>query len=209
MEKRLLARKVPSTPVQSAVSSATSALDKGTSATKKAANGIEKSNPINPLIDPTCVDFLNYRIEQEEYSARIYKSMEMWLNNKGYTGAAKVWGKYSAEEMGHADWARTYLLSFGIQPLTPALEQPTQSYAGLPEIIRMSFDHEIDVSNQIKEMADHALEYKSHMLYELCLKYMKEQVEEHDKMQTWIDKLEAFGTDKIALRLLDNEMAEY
>jgi ferritin len=44
------------------------------------------------------------------------------------------------------------------------------------------------------------------MLYELSLKFLKEQVEEHDKMQTWVDKLEAFGTDKLALRLLDNEM---
>jgi len=26
-------------------------------------------------------------------------------------------------------------------------------------------------------------------------------------MQNWMDKLDAFGTDQIALRLLDNEMA--
>lgn len=166
----------------------------------------QKSNPINPLIDPSCVDFLNYRIQQEEYSARIYLSMSMWLNNKGYMGAAGLWRTYSNEEMGHADWARTYLLSFGIQPITSSLDQPEQSFEGLPQIIQMSFDHEIEVSQQIKEMADHAVEIKSHMLYELCLRYLKEQVEEHDKMQTWVDKLETFGTDKIALRLLDNEM---
>ena len=45
-----------------------------------------------------------------------------------------------------------------------------------------------------------------HMLYTLTSHYLKEQVEEHDKTQTWMDKLTAFGTDKIALRLLDNEM---
>ena len=109
--------------------------------------------------------------------------------------------------MTHADWAREYLLSFGIQPLTPRLDQPMQNFSGLPQIIQMSFEHEIEVSKQIKEMADHALSMKDHMLYELCLAYLKEQVEEHDKTQTWVDKLDAFGTDKIALRLLDDEMA--
>lgn len=160
----------------------------------------------NPLISEHCANYLNYRIQQEEYSSRIYLSMSMWLNNKGFTGASSLWKKYSDEEMVHANWSRTYLLSFGIQPLTPRLDQPTQDFTGLPQIIEMSFDHEILVSEQIKKMADESFKKGDHMLYELCLKYMKEQVEEHDKTQTWMDKLEAFGTDKMALRFLDNEM---
>lgn len=174
--------------------------------------GTTKSNPSvssdNPLLGEPCIDYLNYRVQQEEYSARIYLSMSMWLNNEGYTGAAGLWRNYSDEEMKHADIARKYMLSFGIQPVTPRLDQPVQSFSGLPQIIQMSFDHEIEVSKQIKEMASHALSMGDHMLYELCLAYLKEQVEEHDKMQTWVDKLNAFGTDKIALRLLDNEMAQ-
>jgi ferritin len=162
----------------------------------------------NPLISSTVIDCLNYRIEQEEQSSRIYLAMSLWLNNEGFSGAACLWKKYSNEELSHADWARTYLLSFGIQPLTPTLKQPTQSFTGLPQIINLSFEHEIDISTQIKESATKALREGDHMLYELMLRYLKEQVEEHDKTQTWVDKLNAFGTDKIALRLLDNEMAE-
>jgi ferritin len=170
-------------------------------------NDIPSKKGINPLIDESCITYLNYRIQQEEYSARIYLSMSMWLNNEGYMGAAALWKKYSDEEMTHADIARKYMLSFGVQPVTPRLDQPKQTFSGLPEIIKLSFEHEIEVSKQIKEMANHALADGSHMLYELSLTYLKEQVEEHDKMQTWVDKLEAFGTDKLALRLLDNEMA--
>lgn len=166
------------------------------------------TNTINPLLQQPCIDYLNYRIQQEEYSSRVYMSMAMWLENKGYSGAGKLWRKYSDEELTHADIARKYILSFGIQPVTPRLDQPQQTFGGLPEIIKMSFDHEIEVSMQIKKMADHALEMSDHMLYELCLAYLKEQVEEHDKMQTWVDKLESFGTDKLALRLLDNDMLE-
>jgi ferritin len=177
----------------------------------KPSEGASKEMPstktINPLIDESCISHLNYRVQQEEYSARIYMGMSMWLNNKGYVNAAAVWRTYSDEEMKHADIARTYLLSFGIQPVTPRLDQPKQNFSGLPEIIKLSFDHEVVVSKQIKDMANHALADGDHMLYELCLAYLKEQVEEHNKMQNWVDQLEAFGTDKIAMRLLDHEMA--
>ena len=172
-----------------------------------ASKEMPSTKTINPLIDESCISHLNYRVQQEEYSARIYMAMSMWLNNKGYVNAAAVWRTYSDEEMKHADIARTYLLSFGIQPVTPRLDQPKQNFLGLPEIIKLSFDHEIVVSKQIKDMANHSLADGDHMLYELCLAYLKEQVEEHNKMQNWVDQLEAFGTDKIAMRLLDHEMA--
>lgn len=173
---------------------------------KGASMEVPSKRTENPLISEHCVDYLNYRIQQEEYSSRIYMSMSMWLNNKGYVGGAALWRKYSDEEMAHAEWSRTYLLSFGIQPVTPRLDQPQQDYSGLPEIIELSYEHEIEVSTQIKKMADESFKMGDHMLYELALRFSKEQVEEHDKMQNWMDQLDAFGTDKLALRLLDNAM---
>jgi len=160
----------------------------------------------NPMIDEHCIKNLQYRIQQEEQSSRLYLSMSMWLNNEGYTGAAKLWKKYSDEEMAHADWAKEYLLAMGVNPETPVLAVQPTSFEGLPAIIRASHEHEITITKQIKTMASEALKLGDHMLYELTLRYLKEQVEELDKGQTWIDKLTAFGEDKIALRMLDEEM---
>ena len=163
----------------------------------------------NELLSDDCVEYLNYRVQQEEYSGRIYMAMSMWLDNNGYVNAAKLWRRYSNEEMGHADIARTYLLSMGVQPLTPKLDAPNQNFTGLPEIIEMSYDHEITVTKQIKELAGDAMKKADHMLYELALSYLKEQVEEHNKMQNWVDQLKSFGTDPIAMRLLDHEIKDY
>jgi ferritin len=163
----------------------------------------------NILLSDDCVEYLNYRVQQEEYSGRIYLAMSMWLDNNGYVNAAKIWRKYSNEEMAHSDLARTYLLSMGVQPLTPKLDAPNQTFSGLPEIIEMSYDHEIVVTKQIKDLANDAMKKMDHMLYEFALAYLKEQVEEHNKMQNWVDQLNAFGTDKIAMRLLDHEMKDY
>jgi len=163
----------------------------------------------NVLLSDECVDYLNYRVQQEEYSGRIYLSMSLWLDNNGYVNGAKLWRKYSDEEMKHADIAREYLLAMGVQPATPELEQPEQNFTGFPQIIKDSYQHEIDITNQIKELASDTFKKGDHMLYELALSYLKEQVEEHAKMQNWMDQLLAFGEDKIAMRLLDHEIKDY
>jgi ferritin len=171
-----------------------------------------KTAPIagkNPLIDESCITFLNYRVQQEDLSSRIYLAMSLWLDNAGYVNAAKLWKKYSDEERGHADIAREYLLNMGVQPATAALEQPAETFGGLPDIIRKSFDHEVEITKQCSDLATHALKDGSHMLYELALHYLREQNEEHGKMQNWVDQLNAFGEDKIAMRLLDHEIKDY
>lgn len=178
----------------------------GTATTAKIAKPSSKGK--NILLSEDCLNLLNYRIQQEEYSSRIYLAMSMWLSNNGYINAAKLWKKYSDEELVHADFAREYLLSMGVQPATPKLDQPQETFTGFPEIIRMSYDHEIEVTKQIKELADASFKKADHMLYQLTLKYLNEQVEEHNKTQDLVDQLAAFGEDKIALRLFDHQLGE-
>lgn len=160
----------------------------------------------NPFATQTVIDILNMRIEQEEYSSRIYHSMSMWLNDNGYMGAAKQWQKDADGEMEHANWAKEYLLDMGVQPKIPALKEPPQTFAGLPDIIKQSYAHEIDITNQCNSLANKALSTSDNLLYQLANKFLQEQQEELGKVQTLLDKLEAFGEDKIALRLLDNEL---
>ena len=96
--------------------------------------------------------------------------MSMWLNNEGYMGAASLWLKYSKEEATHADWSREYLLAMGVLPETAVLDKQPTTFEGLPAIVRESYEHEILVTKQIKEMANSAEAKKDHMLYELCLR---------------------------------------
>ena len=154
------------------------------------------------------IELLQYRIQQEQLSSRIYESMSMWLDNNGYLGSAKLWAKYSAEELKHADFAKEYLLSFGINPTLRKLDAPVCEFKGLCEIIDMTFDHETEISRQCSELAASALAMGDHMLYTLGLKYCAEQVEEMSKSQTLKDLVKAFGESKEALFLLDNKLGE-
>jgi len=133
--------------------------------------------------------------------------MSLWLDDNGYVGAAKRWKEDAEGEMAHAGWAKAYLLDMGVQPTLPALPKPEQSFAGLPDIIRKSYDHEIMVTNQCNDLGKEAMKTADHLLYQLANRFLQEQQEELGKLQTLLDKLAAFGEDKIAMRLLDNELA--
>jgi len=160
----------------------------------------------NSLISTKTIQLLQYRIQQEEQSSRIYLSMAMWLANEGYKNASLLWKKYADEENEHANWARSYLLSFGILPETSALQKTTKTYKSFPEIVRQSYSHETVITKQLQELANHALQSKDNMLYTLSQKYLQEQIEEHDKIQNILDKLESFGTTKTALQLIDSSL---
>jgi len=158
------------------------------------------------FLSESIVNFLNYRIEQEELSSRLYLSMSLWLTNEGYLGAGKLFKKYSTEELSHAERAREMLLANGLQPLTPALEQPQQEFKSLPEIIKLAFEHEKEITRQCYALTKAAYKEDNFMVVELGLWYSKEQAEELDKFQNLMDRLEAFGTDPDLLRELDDEM---
>lgn len=164
------------------------------------------TEPGHVLLTKNCIDHLQFRIEQEDFSSRLYLAMSLWLDNAGYMGAAKTWRGYAAEEAKHADWARTYLLSMGILPCTAALKQPQEKFTGLPEIIRLSHEHEKQITQQCNTLATTAFKEGDHMLYTLASKYLAEQVEELGKLDNLVSQLKSFGEDKIAMRLFDHEL---
>lgn len=172
------------------------------------ANTATNSVTSNPLVSQTLLDLCNYRIQQEEYSARLYLAMSYWLENKGYFGAAKLWRKYSDEETSHAGKFYDYLLRFGIQPIVPVLEQPQQTFMSLMDIVELSYQHEIEVYNQCKELALAAFNEQDLMLYPLALQFTAEQSEEISKLINWKDMFESFGTTPDVLLMIDKTMGE-
>lgn len=132
----------------------------------------------------------------------------MRLSDGWYLGAAKLFKKYSDEELIHANKAREILLAHGIQPKTPSLDAPKEEFASLKEIVLLWHQHECEITEQCQVLTKEALAEWNYMVAELGMWYCKEQVEELDKFQNRLDRLEAFGESKDCLRLLDEEMGE-
>lgn len=150
------------------------------------------------ILKQSVIDTLNYRIQKEEESARLYEQISLWFNDNGYRNLAKLYEKYACEEKSHAGWAKSYLLDFGETPRLFQLEKPALEYSSCKEIFEVTLDHELEILRQCEELAIMAQKESNHNLYSLALKYCNEQSEEIGKAIDLLD-IEALTSDKLVL----------
>ena len=158
------------------------------------------------IINDRTVELLQLRIQHEEANSKAYSAMSSWLNLHGYKGAAKLWSEYSKEELIHRDWAVKYLLDLNILPIESSQEEPKVEFKGLSQIIALSYQREIKTTEEVTYLSKECLRIQDMMTFTLAQRYVEEQINEIAKIQFWIDRLDYFGDDKIALRMLDSEM---
>ena len=158
------------------------------------------------------VDDLNKHIEAEAYSSQIYLAMSMWCEDNGYTGGAKLFKKYSEEELTHMNKLYQYILDRDYCPITPALEKPANEYSDILDVIETAYKHEIEVSDSYHVTADIAMKERCHTTYAFIHWFIKEQIEEEAKFANLIYKyniLMKTGLSGTALMEFDEILEEY
>lgn len=139
------------------------------------------------FITQEVIDLLNYRIQQEQYSSKVYEQMALWLSNASYVNSAKVWSKFASEELEHAEIAKEYLLSFNVMPELMVIEEPVNDFKDLKDIIQKTFDHEVLVTEQCLDVTNKALGWKDWTLFALGQKYNEIQRIEMDEVYSLVD----------------------
>ena len=139
------------------------------------------------LLSESVIQDLNQKIQEEEFNSRLYKYMHLWLKNKNYTNLSILYRGYAKEERQHAKWSTDFLLDFGILPELKALPSPVVEYETCMDILDMSMEQEVKLLKKYEELGSKALQEKNINLYDLALKYCKEQKEEIAKIQSLID----------------------
>ena len=154
-------------------------------------------------LQSSILEQVNYRISQEEISSRLYYAISIFLNYKGYSGAAKLFEKYSNEELVHAQWSYDYLLSLNILPDVRPITTPTQGseFKDLSNIIELTLKHENEITIQCNKFAKMCSDSGDLITFSLAQKYCKEQIEEMDKANYWVDRLNLFGNSPVAMRM--------
>lgn len=141
----------------------------------------------NTLLNDKTIKSLNFRIQQEEHSSRIYEQLALWLNNNGLLNFSELFSRYAKEEMTHAGWAKQYLLDHGCTPCLESLPSPEMEVNSLLDVLEAAYDHEVLVTKQVEDLASEALKEGNHMLYALASKFCAEQQEEIGKSITNLD----------------------
>lgn len=154
------------------------------------------------------IDLLNYRIQQEEHSSRIYEQFALWLDDKGFKNFAALYYKYAHEELTHAKFAKDHLLAYGIKPELTKLPAPDMEFNSLKEILVLTLEHEHEITDQCNELTKTAAALDDFPTMTLGLKYCAEQVEELDKAQTFVDQIETFGDSKEVMITLEHNVKD-
>jgi ferritin len=139
------------------------------------------------LLSQEIINLLEYRITQEEESARLYRQMSLWLENKGYAHLAQLYDKYAEEERTHAKWSCNFLTSYGVLPKLKSLNSPDAEYECCMDVLEATLQHELEIERQCNEFSFKALQLKHSGLYALGLKYCTEQTEEIAKAMDILD----------------------
>jgi len=148
---------------------------------------------------------LNTQLKNELDSSRLYLAMSQWLEFNGWFGGAKLWKKYADEELVHVDRFYKYMQDRNAMPSTPvAKEQPT-AFKGIKEIVQTSYEHEVQVSTWIRDIALMALSEKDLHTYDLMMEFIREQTEEEAKTLYWVDRIEMLEKQGASLFFLDKE----
>lgn len=162
------------------------------------------------MISDNMVNLLNYRIQQEELSSRLYLAMSQWLDFVGYVHSAKLWKKSADEEMSHAHWAYSFLQDLDILPETPALNKPPTKFTSLREVIEKTVLHEEMVTSQCADLYKACLDETDFLTIQLAAKYLAEQQEELSRVYTYKNLLEIYDDDsKLSMALLDKKLGKY
>ena len=133
------------------------------------------------LLSKEAIDALTFRINSEEFSSRLYHDMRLWLEDNGYVNLAKLYNKYSEEELTHASWSKEFLLAYNIKPTLKAIASPEATYSSCSDILDATLEHEIQVTNECQDLSKNALKRGEMTLFSLGQKYCSEQVEELKK----------------------------
>lgn len=148
-------------------------------------------------------ELLNTQIANELNSSRLYLAISQWADYNGYFGIAKLYRKYSEEELVHMNKIYSYLQDRNALPAVPATKMYATNFKDVQFVVNETFVHEKEVSGNWKDIWLAAMVEKDGHTFDLAMWFLHEQTEEEAKAINLNDKLERCGLDKIGIQLFD------
>ncbi len=130
---------------------------------------------------------LNEQINNEQFAAHLYLSMAAALETMALKVFAQFYYRQSNEETEHAMRIYKYVLDAGGTVELKGIADPQTKFENLAEIVQGALDHEIKVTNQIRELTALADAEKDYLTRSFLNWFLDEQVEEVSSAQDMVD----------------------
>jgi ferritin len=149
---------------------------------------------------------LNKQIELEFDAAVVYYGMYIYFEQELFKGFAAWFKQHVGEEMSHAAKIIDYILERGGTPAIPATKAPKTKYASPLEAMKNALGHEHGNTTGIYACLKVAAEADDPATTEMLQWFVKEQVEEEQWAEEYVQMVEKFEKSIGAMYAFDHRV---
>ncbi len=157
-------------------------------------------------INVDVMDMLNEQISKEAHSSSAYLAMASWCDHNGLTGSAEFFYQQSLEEREHMMKIFRFINENGGTAYSPEVTNILHDFNSLQEIFESALDQEITITKSINNIVAKCRKIQDYTSENFLQWFIKEQMEEENKMRKILDMFDLMGTDGIALKLIDERI---
>lgn len=153
---------------------------------------------------------INQQIQKEQTNSLAYLAMANWFNFNGWFGGSKLYKTYSDDEIIHRDKFIKYMLDMDSMPTIPSSTFDTiiNDFKDIKDVLQKSYDREVATTNSIKAIKEAAYTEKDFVTVDFLDWFLLEQIEELNKTQALLDRVEMLEKTGAPLYHLDKDMEE-
>lgn len=152
------------------------------------------------------MDLLNEQIGKEAHSSAAYLAMASWCDQNGLNGSAKLFYDQSHEEREHQLKIFHFINDNGGTAYSPAVKNILHDFNSLQEIFESALEQEIAISKSIHTIVSKCRKVQDYAAENFLQWFVKEQLEEEQKMRNILELFDLMGTDGIAIKLIDERV---
>jgi len=151
------------------------------------------------MIHDKAAELINQQVGHEFAASYQYIAVSTWCDAEALPEMAKYFAKQAEEERMHALKMVQFLNDTDRTVKFLALPAPQSEFKSAEEIIQISYDQEVKVTDQIKAIYDAAAEHNDRVTQNFLQWFLEEQVEEVASMDTLLKIARRAGNDLFRL----------
>jgi ferritin len=165
---------------------------------KPAASEVEVEKQ-EPKVECECEEthkLLQRQVNHEFENERLYLSMALWCEEKGFVETAKFFSGHALEERAHGMDFINFMAMKKMKVLTPVPTETKREYENLREVLEDSVKREKETSKMIGELLKVSIN-DGNLASVIAKKYMGEQLEEEQLFNSILNLHELCNGSKI------------
>jgi ferritin len=145
------------------------------------------------LISEKLVSAMNEQVGRELGASSQYVNIAAYFDSESLPELAAFFYRQADEERMHAMKFVHYIVDAGGKVAIPAIDEPIAALESAEHAVKLSLEWELEVTNQINQIMNMAIEEKDHIAQDFLRWFVNEQLEEVSTMDELLTVIRRAG----------------